>query len=249
MEGLDRFHGAVRYVVSDVDDTITSRGRLLPVALEALCRLASGGRDIILLTGGSAGWADVYIRWLPVKAVIAESGAVLLRKDEDGRVRYHMHPSLTDGLRRCREELLSAIGDDILSSDQYARLNDIAVDLSLCQPERLEEVRRLAEGRGASWAQSSIHLNIWFGDYDKARGLRGFCPFMGLEWKKLLDEGCYIGDSLPDEALFAIFPISFGVASVLSKKEAFSHLPLFVAEAEGGEGFAQIADAILKEDA
>ena len=210
MEGLDRFHGAVRCVVSDVDDTITSRGRLLPAALEALCRLASGGRDIILLTGGSAGWADVYIRWLPVKAVVAESG---------------------------------------LSSDQYARLNDIAIDLSLCPPDRLEEVKRLAAERGANWAQSSIHLNIWFGDYDKARGLRDFCPLIGLEWKRLLDEGCYIGDSLPDEALFAIFPISFGVASVLSKKEAFSHLPSFVADGEGGEGFAEIADAILKEDA
>ena len=220
MEGLDRFHGAVRYVVSDVDDTITSRGRLLPAALEALCRLASGGRDIILLTGGSAGWADVYIRWLPVKAVV-----------------------------RRREDLLSSIGQDILSSDQYARLNDIAIDLSLCPPDRLEEVKRLAAERGANWAQSSIHLNIWFGDYDKARGLRDFCPLIGLEWKRLLDEGCYIGDSLPDEALFAIFPISFGVASVLSKKEAFSHLPSFVAEGEGGEGFAEIADAILKEDA
>ncbi|MBO8442328.1 MAG: hypothetical protein IAC42_01005, partial [Spirochaetes bacterium] len=40
MEGLDRFHGAVRCVVSDVDDTITSRGRLLPAALEALCRVS-----------------------------------------------------------------------------------------------------------------------------------------------------------------------------------------------------------------
>lgn len=52
----------IRYVISDVDDTITNGGRLLSEALAALYLIRDTGRKIILLTGGSAGWGDVYIR-------------------------------------------------------------------------------------------------------------------------------------------------------------------------------------------
>ena len=74
----------VEAVVSDVDDTITSDGLLYPEALEALYSLKKNGKRIILVTGGSAGWADTYIRPWPIDAVIAESGALLLYRKEGG---------------------------------------------------------------------------------------------------------------------------------------------------------------------
>ena len=74
---------AVEIVVTDVDDTITRKGKLYPEALRALWKLKTNGKMVILLTGGSAGWADAYIRQWPVDAVIAEGGALILAHGPD----------------------------------------------------------------------------------------------------------------------------------------------------------------------
>ena len=228
---------SIRTVVSDVDDTITSSGRLLPAALDAMYRLRASSRSLVLLTGGSAGWSDVYIRQWPVDKVIAESGALMLSRDESGAVVYTRNPVISADVSEKRRLLLEKIGYGRLSSDQYARLYDIAVDLSRCTEEELEDIRKMAEDAGASTSRSSIHLNIWFGGYDKAEGLR---TFFGSDLS-----GCaYIGDSLPDAALFSIFPLSFGVASVQKHRADFPVLPSYVASRPGGEGFAEIIDRI-----
>ncbi|HZJ88546.1 MAG TPA: haloacid dehalogenase, partial [Sphaerochaeta sp.] len=52
---------AVTFLLTDVDDTITSDGELRPVALAALYRLREAGIRTILITGGSAGWGDIYL--------------------------------------------------------------------------------------------------------------------------------------------------------------------------------------------
>ena len=49
---------AVEIIVSDVDDTITKRGKLYPEVLKSLWLLKRKGHMIVLVTGGSSGWAD-----------------------------------------------------------------------------------------------------------------------------------------------------------------------------------------------
>ena len=72
---------SITMVASDVDDTITTSGSLHPCALEALYAMHEAGLTLVLVTGGSAGWGDVYMRQWPVDMVIAESGALALQRD------------------------------------------------------------------------------------------------------------------------------------------------------------------------
>lgn len=229
---------SVTTLVSDVDDTITSDGRLLPCALEAMYRLERAGVRLVLLTGGSAGWSDVYIRQWPVSCVIAESGAVCLTKDERGQIVYRTNPVIRPEEIKKREAFLSSLDKEKLSSDQYARLHDIAADLSKCSGCELEEIKRKALENGAFMAQSSIHLNIWFSPYSKLQGLDAF---IGSDRRSM----AYIGDSLPDEPMFASFPLSAGTKRVADNQKSFSHLPSYVCSFYGGEGFAELAERII----
>ena len=234
----------VSLIISDVDDTITSKGRLLPEALSALYEAERKGYRTILLSGGSAGWCEVYLRQWPVYMVIAESGAVLLYKDEEGQIRYQQNPVITGEDQKKRDELLRMIGEEHLSSDQYARLYDIAVDLSKVTGEELEDIKEMATRMGARYAQSSIHLNVWFGDYSKSKGLLAFMELCGIDRPTLLDQSIYLGDAPNDDEMFALIPASVGMKSVEERKDEFSHLPAFMTSGYGGTGFAEAIRAL-----
>ena len=55
----------------------------------------------------------------------------------------------------------------------------------------------------------------------------------------------FCGDSPNDEPMFQYFPFSAGVSNVLHFSERMEHLPAFVADHAGGEGFAEIAQTML----
>jgi len=240
LEGLSRIElESIQLIISDVDDTITSQGRLRPCALEALESAERKGYRTVLLSGGSAGWCEVYLRQWPVYMVIAESGAVLMYRDEKGNIQYQQNPCITEEDSKKREDLLKMIGHEYLSSDQYARLYDIAVDLSRTPADRLDDIRKAAQAMGAHYAQSSIHLNIWFGDYSKRKGLIGFMELCGIDEETLKNTSIYLGDAQNDEEMFDLIPLSVGMKSVADNREAFRYLPAFIAEGYGGEGFAE----------
>ncbi|MGN0906797.1 MAG: HAD family hydrolase [Bullifex sp.] len=236
----------VSLIISDVDDTITSKGRLLPEALSALYEAEEKGYRTILLSGGSAGWCEVYLRQWPVYMVIAESGAVLLYKDEEGQIRYRQNPAITPDDLKKRDELLRMIGEEHLSSDQYARLYDIAVDLSRVSERELEDIMDMAGRMGARMAKSSIHLNIWFGDYSKSKGLLSFMELCGIDRATLLSRSMYFGDAPNDDEMFALIPASVGMKSVEDRKSEFSHLPAYIASEYGGKGFSEAIKALKR---
>jgi hypothetical protein len=62
-------------VFSDIDDTLTTDGQLVPQAYVALDTLRRAGLRVILITGRPAGWCDHIARMWPVDAVIGENGA------------------------------------------------------------------------------------------------------------------------------------------------------------------------------
>ena len=55
----------------------------------------------------------------------------------------------------------------------------------------------------------------------------------------------FCGDSPNDEPMFQFFPFSAGVNNILRFAERMQHLPTFVADREGGEGFAEIVETVL----
>src|SRR5881275_3372709 len=76
---------AIRFVLLDIDDTLTTEGRLTAAAYAALERLSRRGFRVIPVTGRPAGWCDLIARFWPVDAVIGENGAFWFRYDLERR--------------------------------------------------------------------------------------------------------------------------------------------------------------------
>ncbi len=246
---------AVTFLLTDVDDTITSDGELRPVALNALYRLRDAGIRTILITGGSAGWGDIYLRQWPVEAVITESGAVSLYR-KDGAIVHYIHPSIDRSeYAERREALIAAVTEAVpkakLSSDQFARLYDIAFDHSSEPPylseDEIAQVVAVCRAKRAVTAVSSIHVNAWFGGFDKWGGTYTFFKaVLGIEEAELIERSCYCGDAPNDQVMFNRIPLSFGVGNVRKTAHQMEILPQYIALERGGEGFAEIVDALLE---
>src|SRR5689334_9171831 len=65
----------VRGLLFDIDETLTTEGRLTAEAYAAMERLKRAGRIVVPVTGRAAGWCDHIARMWPVDAVIGENGA------------------------------------------------------------------------------------------------------------------------------------------------------------------------------
>src|SRR5258707_15758359 len=76
----------IRFVLLDIDDTLTTEGRVSADAYAALERLSQHGLRVIPVTGRPAGWCDMIARFWPVDAVIGENGAFYFRYDHAARM-------------------------------------------------------------------------------------------------------------------------------------------------------------------
>ena len=168
----------IRFVLTDIDDTVTTEGRLTAAAYTALEQLSAAGITVIPITGRPAGWCDHIARMWPVFAVVGENGAFYMRYDRSAR-RMTTHQWATEEhlqdnrqkLDRLALEILQAVPGSALASDQHYRLADLAIDF--CEdvaalPEAaVQQIVSLFKRAGAQAKVSSIHVNGWFGEYDK----------------------------------------------------------------------------------
>ena len=93
---------------------------------------------------------------------------------------------------------------------------------------------------------SSIHVNGWFGDYDKltmtgALLAEQFGTDMAAENATIV----FAGDSPNDAPMFGFFDNSIGVANVERFTGKMDADPTWVTTAPFGAGFAELADALL----
>lgn len=242
-------------LVSDLDDTLTHQGRIVPAALTALARARDAGLRTVLVTGRPAGWVDHLARMWPVDGVVGENGG-LWAAMVGGRLRTtYVQDTATRARNRARldalaEAILTAVPGCALSADQPWRALDLAVDF--CEdvaplPDAdAERIRALFAASGAKARVSSIHVNGWFGDFDKRAGLRSLVAAL---WGEDLDatagRWAWFGDSPNDEPLFAAFPLSVGVANVRRFLPNLDHPPAWVTDLPGGHGFAEAVEHIL----
>ena len=75
----------IRGVLADIDDTLTTEGRLTAAAYGALERLRAAGFLVVPITGRPAGWCDMVARFWPVAGVVGENGAFYFRYDHKTR--------------------------------------------------------------------------------------------------------------------------------------------------------------------
>jgi HAD superfamily hydrolase (TIGR01484 family) len=246
----------LRFVLMDIDDTLTTGGKLGAPAYTALWRLRQGGLAVIPVTGRPAGWCDLIAREWPVDGVVGENGALAFweRPGEGGRrvLEGDYHPQAIKNdhpvLKKVTARALAEVPGLRLAKDQFARLFDAALDFAEEAPvlplSAAERVRDIALAEGARAKISSIHVNVWMGDYDKLSMIERFLT-LRFGWTGDTGEVLFVGDSPNDESAFGHFPLSCGVANVLRYGDLIKRLPAFRAERECGEGFAELAEAVL----
>lgn len=243
----------LKYVLCDIDDTITINGKLTAESYSALWELYKAGLNVIPVTGRPAGWCDLIIREWPVKAVVGENGAFVNYYDEDGHIKTFTHPSVASiNSRKKLEEVKKACLEGVpgcrVARDQFARIYDLAVDFNEDPPylglDAAERIRDICVSMGAEAKISSIHVNAWFGDYDKLSMCRlFFSEILGEDNAE--EKSIFFGDSPNDEPMFGHFPLTCAVSNILPFEKMLRHLPAYVTQGEGAEGFAEAVSHIL----
>lgn len=251
----------VRYILSDIDDTLTLHGRLPASAYQALWRLTEAGFAVVPVTGRPAGWCDMIARMWPVAGVVGENGALYFRYDQENRRmlrRYWKSETEREEDRRrlesIRTEVLRRVPGCAVAADQAYREADLAIDfcedVAPLSAEAIEAIVTCFAAHGAIAKISSIHVNGWFGNYDKlAMSKIFFADIFHLDLDSHRRQVLYAGDSPNDEPMFGFFPHSVGVANVLPFLDRLEARPAWVTAASGGDGFAELAEALLAKTA
>jgi HAD superfamily hydrolase (TIGR01484 family) len=247
--------GRLRGLLFDIDDTLTTDGQLTAEAYGALTALKRSGRVVVPITGRPAGWCDQIARLWPVDAVVGENGAFYFSYTE-GKLQQCFQD--TPDVRARNRGRLQAIGERILkqvpgcalASDQPYRATDLAIDYCEDVPALpLEAARRIAElmrAEGLNAKISSIHVNGWFGSYDKlGMSRRLFAERFGIAAEVLQREFAFAGDSPNDAPMFAFFENSVGVANVVRYAGILEAEPKYVTQGFAGSGFAELARHLL----
>lgn len=244
----------VRWVLTDVDDTLTLHGRLPPESLIALAQLRHAGLKVVAVTGACAGWCDHIAQAWPLDAVIGENGAFIMHRAE-GRLQIDTAQPMAQmraaqaALRARIEVILKDHPDLDFTLDQAYRLCEVAIDIGQHRPrieaERIETLLTAVRATGAQGTASSIHINAWQGEHSKRSTALAWLARHGISAEAAQSLACCIGDSPNDQGLFEVMPLSAGVANIRTHWDRLIHKPSVVMTQEGGLGFAQFAQKLL----
>lgn len=242
----------VRYLFTDIDDTLTTEGKLLPSTYDALWELSRAGIAVVPVTGGSAGWCEHIVRAWPVAAVIGESGAYAVTRRSGEVVFEYWENGALQGERQRQhlgaiEKLISEKGGSFkIAHDQVFRLADVAIDIQGHDTQDVEDLACDIRAIGGTVAISSIHINTWIGDYDKrAMSERLLTSIFGVDPIELPSVTAFVGDSRNDAPMFGFIRNSFGVGNILPVLPHLQHVPRWISSQPAGLGFADIAGTIL----
>lgn len=261
MRPFSGFPGALKkrigYVLTDIDDTLTNAGRLPSAVFRAMEALKKAGIRIVPITGRPAGWCDHIARMWPVDGLVGENGAFYFAYDEARRRMLRRYWKTEQDRRadrgkldRIKREILKNIPGCAVASDQAYRETDLAIDY--CEdvpPLSMEEAERIVTyflKAGARAKISSIHVNGWFGEYDKLAMTRLlFEEVFGERLESIKDRVIFTGDSPNDAPMFGYFPHSVGVANVIRFAGKMASEPVWITGKEGGRGFAEMVETLI----
>jgi HAD superfamily hydrolase (TIGR01484 family) len=248
----------IAVVLTDIDDTLTEHGRLPAKAYVALERLKQAGFLVVPVTGRPAGWCDLIARQWPVDGVVGENGAFYFRHDDGARkiVRQFAKDQAERAADRAKLEdirraVLAEVPGAAVAADQAFRAADLAIDFCEDVPalsrSDVSRIVAIFERFGATARISSIHVNGWFGGYDKLSTTRGLLhDCFGLDIDSARDKIVFAGDSPNDSPMFGFFPNSVGVANVRDFVDDLPAAPAYVAAGRGADGFAELADLLIE---
>ncbi len=238
----------IRLIATDMDGTLTQRGKFSAALLQALEDLAAAGIKVLIVTGRSAGWMSGLSNLLPVVGAIAENGGLFYPSGDDQPVALTSIPDF----EAHRRSLAVAFAQLKLkfpqlqeSADNRFRATDWTFDVADLSPQELEILSHLCQGMGWEFTYSNVQCHIKPQAQDKALGLlqvlKIYLPELSLE------QVLTVGDSPNDQSLFnpEHFSVSVGVANILKYANQLQHQPKYMTTAAEGEGFCELCRYIL----
>lgn len=255
MHKLEDFHDSIDFVLTDIDDTLTDEGLLGPEAFDSLWKLHRSGVHVVPVTGRPAGWCEMIARQWPVSGVVGENGGFYFRYHDRKMHRQFFFDEKTQSENRAklnglRERILREVPGCAIASDQFTRLMDLAVDFCEDVPRLpksdVQKIVSLFEAAGAHAKVSSIHVNGWFGSWDKLATTRLMMrERFGIDLDAERARCVFVGDSPNDAPMFAHFPNAVGVANVLDFRDRLDALPAWITRSRCGAGFAEVAQLLI----
>lgn len=234
----------LRLIATDMDGTLTRRGKFTSSLLRALENFSNAGIPVLIVTGRSAGWVSGLVSYLPVAGAIAENGGLFYPADSESPVALTSISDMIDHRQQLAavfHHLKSKFPQIQESSDNRFRITDWTFDNRDLTRSQLEQLDELCSGMGWGFTYSSVQCHIKPVSQDKAIGLlqvlRGYFPQYKTE------QVLTVGDSPNDVSLFDpdLFPLSVGVANVLDYASELSYQPRYVTTAAEGDGFCELA--------
>jgi HAD superfamily hydrolase (TIGR01484 family) len=248
---------AIDLLFTDIDDTLTLDGRLPSVTYAALEALEQAGVMVVPVTGRPAGWCDLIARLWPLMAVVGENGAFYYRYDRSSRrmLRVYVKDEAERAADRTkldaiREAVLMEVPGAALAADQPGRDCDLAIDFAEdvgpLDDASLQSIVAVFARFGATAKVSSIHVNGWFGNYDKRSMCDRFlADELGTSRDELGQRAAFIGDSPNDAPMFGSFACSIGVANLERFFDTLDAYPRWITRRPGGLGFHEFASRLL----
>ena len=250
----------LEFLFTDIDDTITYDGMMPAETLESVYRLHSAGIKVVLVTGRPAGWCDYFARMWPVAGIVGENGAFYFSYDRELKKMKRVFLLTEDERKKNREKrlklekrVLSEVPSCRISVDQPFRIADLAIDISedvepLSQ-EDIEKICRIIEEAEAEYKISSIHINCWYGKYDKLTCFDRFLSdFTGGTIADYQDRLIYCGDSPNDEPMFAALENTVAVANIKKYLDSLDNMPAYITGKKGAHGFSELTEFLLNKD-
>ncbi|PIE68343.1 MAG: HAD family hydrolase [Deltaproteobacteria bacterium] len=245
----------IDFLLTDIDDTITTEGQLPAQSLLAMERLAEVGVKVIPITGRPAGWCDHIARMWPVAAVVGENGAFYFSYDLHQATMLQVYADNAaqrkknrERLEQIKKEILATIPGAGVASDQEYRIADLAIDfcedVAPLSEKDIQVILGIFKQHGATAKRSSIHINGWYGTYDKLSMTRTCMnDLFGVDIDTENTRVAYTGDSPNDAPMFCHFIHSVGVANVADY--TMDHLPQWITSSRSAMGFCEFAGKIL----
>jgi HAD superfamily hydrolase (TIGR01484 family) len=249
----------IRGVLTDIDDTLTTHGKLLPDVLAAIQSLSAAGYKVVAVTGRPTYWAMPMLRLCGFDAVIAENGASAFwpgKGHEEGRTQSWFYADAA--VRRQHRAALEAFSlmvhqrfpEVSVADDAPQRVGDLAFDIgeySAPLPSaRVAELLDFMRALGFHATSSSIHAHASLAPFCKQVASENLLQSVfGISDEEARATYAFVGDSGNDARMFAHYPFSIGVANVAQHLGKLPVSPQYVAARSYGAGFVEVSRALL----